>query len=91
MLTTSATPNTTDGHSRVHPYERPSALAHTASSTPDKTSTTHAMTASYGPSCLTPGTAPLVRRPRAGALIPRVAVPVVPDNVRSVTAMSGAN
>ena len=36
-------PNTSDGASRVNPADLPSAVAHTASSTPDTTSTAHAI------------------------------------------------
>src|SRR5690606_20389341 len=63
MLTTTATPNTVVGTGRVNPSERPSAVAQTASRTPDPISTIHASTThhSSAPSCRWPGTAPLVR------------------------------
>src|SRR3712207_2531748 len=48
MLRTSATPKTTDGARRLNPSERPRAVAHTASSTPDRTSTSQDTTASAG-------------------------------------------
>ena len=43
MLMTSATRNTRDGASLVNPSARPSAVAHTASKTPEATRTIHAM------------------------------------------------
>ena len=46
MLVTRATANTTVGASRLSPSERPRAVAHTASRTPDPTSTIHDMTGS---------------------------------------------
>src|SRR4051794_41146154 len=66
MLAASAATKMTDGPSRLKPSDLPSAVAHTASSTPDTTRTNHDMTASNGPSCRTPGTAPLVREPCRG-------------------------
>mgnify|MGYP000273123977 FL=1 len=44
MLNASATRNTIKGASLVNPSARPSAVAHTASRTPDAIRTTHAMT-----------------------------------------------
>lgn len=43
MLNASATRNTIEGASLVNPSARPSAVAHTASKTPDTIRTTHAM------------------------------------------------
>src|SRR3712207_2640782 len=48
MLSTTATAKTSDGTSRVNPADLPRAVAHTASSTPDTTSTAHAIGISSG-------------------------------------------
>lgn len=48
ILATSATPNNTVGPNRLNPSDFPSAVAHTASKTPDTTNTIHDMTTSGG-------------------------------------------
>lgn len=48
MLSASATRKTTEGVSRLNPSDLSSAIAHTASRTPDATSTSHDITHSYG-------------------------------------------
>src|SRR4051794_2205614 len=63
MLSVRATRNTADGTRRLNPSERSSAVAQTASSTPDRTSTSQDTTPPQAPSCRCPGTAPLVRGP----------------------------
>src|SRR5215216_375218 len=63
MLRTADTPNVSDGARRVNPSDRPRAVAHTASSTPDTTNTSHDIPVSLASSCRTPGTTPLVREP----------------------------
>src|SRR3954468_23771303 len=61
MLSTSATANTIDGASLLNPAERLSAAAHTVSSTPDTSSTSHATTHLRRRRLVVPGTTPLVR------------------------------
>ena len=59
MLSKSATPKTTDGHSLVNPSDLPRAVAQTASNTPDTMSKIHDMTIHLdGQSCRVPGTDP---------------------------------
>jgi hypothetical protein len=47
MLTMTATAKTTDGHKRVNPSDRPNAVAHTASNTPEMTKTIQDTTAAF--------------------------------------------
>lgn len=64
MLATTATRKTIDGASRENPSLRERAVAHTASSPPESTSTNHAMTATSFVAVLSlSGYGSLVRRP----------------------------
>ena len=62
MLTANAPAKTTDGPSRLNPSDFPRATAHTASNSPETTSTNHAMTDSSMAVLSLSGYGSLVRR-----------------------------
>ena len=76
MLAIIATRNTTDGTSRLKLFERPRAVAHTASNTPDTTSTSHDTIASVGRLVALRVRHPLVRDPVIRVCVQ--AIPAVP-------------
>src|SRR5690606_27553057 len=68
MLIASAAKNTTVGTRREKPSDFPSAVAQTASNSPDNTRTIHAMTASSRGRLVLSGYGSLVRRPPSRGL-----------------------